>query len=47
MGTNSQKTENQEKIEKAKAIMAIKFAQVQSGSVAYWHDLSIMVEEGI
>lgn len=37
MGTNSQKTEKQERIEKASAIMKIKFAQVKENTLAYWH----------
>lgn len=46
MGTNSQKTEKQEREEKAKAILAVKFESVKVGSVAYWHMLSI-VKEGV
>lgn len=45
MNTNSQKTENQERQEKAKAILAVKFGTVEAGSLAYWHYLTI--KEGV
>lgn len=45
MKTNANKTEAQEKQEKAKAILTIKFAQVEAGSLKFWHYLSIASEE--
>jgi hypothetical protein len=42
MNTNSQKTEAEEKREKARAILAIKFDTVSTGTVLYWHYKSII-----
>lgn len=41
MNYNTNKTEAQEAKEKAKAILAVKFASVEENSVLYWHYLTI------
>lgn len=37
-------TEREEREEKAKAILAIKYGQVKEGSLAYWHYKTLLNE---
>lgn len=44
MQDNPNKTQDQERQERAQAILAIKFATIKAGSVQYWHALGLATQ---